>query len=145
MGLITLYGLLNVLYQTGGQFTLLFPVLFWVKVVLQTTGALAFVIACYSYTHKAQISAHWYSLPTGSSSIALITQYVPATYLALFYSLSFLLYLGYLSQKGGSVISRLTGSGSIGEGKKIIPPVVLFALAAAIDEWGAKLPLDTLG
>jgi hypothetical protein len=72
------YGLLHTLYELGGRYIVLFPALFVITSVVQTTGILALCISIYSHVNENKISAHWYSLPTGASPLTMLTQYVPS-------------------------------------------------------------------
>eukprot|EP01080_Neovahlkampfia_damariscottae_P008598 gene8598-423_t len=71
------YGLLHSLYEFGGRFIVLFPALYIITTVVQTTGILALCISIYSHLNDNNISAHWYSIPTGASPISMASQYVP--------------------------------------------------------------------
>jgi hypothetical protein len=72
------YGLSHTLYELGGRYLILFPALFVITSILQTTGILALCISIYSHLNENKISAHWYSLPTGASPLTMLTQYVPS-------------------------------------------------------------------
>jgi hypothetical protein len=54
------YGLLHTLYELGGRYIVLFPALFVITSVVQTTGILALCISIYSHVNENKISAHWY-------------------------------------------------------------------------------------
>lgn len=57
---------------------------FYTSAVAETTGALALAVALYSEVHRnSNISPQWYALPTGSSPLALISNYVPSSYIQL--------------------------------------------------------------
>eukprot|EP00727_Mastigamoeba_balamuthi_P007340 m51a1_g3226 hypothetical protein (192) ;mRNA; f:87705-88427 len=86
-------GLCHALYQWGGYFVLLFPALFWIQVVQETTGSLALSVSLYSRANQAKISAHWYSLPTGSSSLAMLCKYFPAKWLQVAYLVPVIAYV----------------------------------------------------
>lgn len=53
--MVAVDGILNMLYQLGGRYVILFPVLYWSKSVQQTTGTLAFLIGCYSVKNNGQV------------------------------------------------------------------------------------------
>lgn len=73
LGVLTAHGLANALYQHGGMFIVLLPVLYPLQAAVETTATLGLVIAAYSALHKNEISSHWYSLPTGIANFVYFT------------------------------------------------------------------------
>lgn len=135
-GLIGVYGLLNVLYQFGGMYVVLFPALFWAKAVLETTGVLALVIASYSYLHQSNISAHWYSLPTGCTPLSMAAQYFPSSYIALALFSAFLGYCGFLKSKGITKQQWTHISGQLDKSKlAVVLPSVAIAASIAVRDF----------
>lgn len=72
---------------------ILLPVLPILSNALQTTGTLALLVGAYSAINKASISAHWYSLPTGSAPMAMLAQYMPTFYFQIGLTAIFLAYV----------------------------------------------------
>jgi len=89
LGSVAVYGLCNFFYSLGGRWLLLLPIIYWLPIIMYTTGALALSISCYSTVNRANISAHWYSLPTGFSFTAVLINYIPAYYLSTAYAACF--------------------------------------------------------
>eukprot|EP00121_Abeoforma_whisleri_P001975 Awhi_evm1s1770 len=83
----------NALYDQGGYFMALYPVLFWTPVVYKTTGSIALAIALYSRANDMSISAHWYSIPTGCTFLSQLSAYIPAYYVQ---SVAIILVAGYI-------------------------------------------------
>jgi hypothetical protein len=128
-GLLFAHTLANALYQYGGIYVVLMPVLPILSNAFMTTGTLAVAIGAYSSVHKAAISAHWYSLPTGCAPIAMLAQYVPSFY----FQLAFLgLIIAYILVKAK-------------DGKAWVMPLGLLAAASVINNVSAIPALPVLG
>lgn len=92
-GIISLHGVCNILYQVGGKFIILMPVLSPLQAAVETTATLALVVGAYSARNRDLISSHWYSLPTGCTPIAMLGQYFPTYYVQCGFIVIFLAYV----------------------------------------------------
>eukprot|EP00457_Paulinella_chromatophora_P009009 gb/GEZN01009060.1/.p1 GENE.gb/GEZN01009060.1/~~gb/GEZN01009060.1/.p1 ORF type:complete len:213 (+),score=23.96 gb/GEZN01009060.1/:79-717(+) len=96
VGSCACYAVINLCYGFGGRYLLLFPALFWIQATMETVGALAICVAIYSSVNKADISPHWYSLPTGCTPLTILSQYVPSWQLSMVIFSALLCYLALI-------------------------------------------------
>lgn len=92
-GILFANGLLNFLYQLGGKYVVVLPVLYPLQSAFDTTGTLGLIIGAYSGLHGNTVSSHWYSLPTGCAPLAMVAQYVPTLYMHMTICAVFLAYV----------------------------------------------------
>jgi hypothetical protein len=111
-GILAANGICNALYQHGGIFIVLLPVLYPLQSAIETTATLGLVIGAYSALNKNEISSHWYSLPTGfnithiatsrdivfagCTPITMLAQYFPTYYVQIAFVA---LFAGYVLAK----------------------------------------------
>mmetsp|Transcript_7316 Transcript_7316/g.12277 ORF Transcript_7316/g.12277 Transcript_7316/m.12277 type:complete len:200 (-) Transcript_7316:186-785(-) len=123
-GILTANALCNALYQHGGMFVALLPMLYPLMAALETTATLALVVGAYSSLHKDSISSHWYSLPTGCAPITMLAQYFPSYYIQVAFVTVFLAYVLVKERSGvawvlpfglflGSTAVRALGLGAL--------------------------------
>jgi hypothetical protein len=102
--IFTVYGLLHTLYEIGGRYIVLYPVLFILTTVVQTTGVIALCISVYSEVNDNKISSHWYAIPTGCAPLAMITQYIPSHIVQAFFVGVTVLYLLIQQEKKNIIV-----------------------------------------
>eukprot|EP00823_Brevimastigomonas_motovehiculus_P006754 TRINITY_DN5680_c0_g1_i1.p1 TRINITY_DN5680_c0_g1~~TRINITY_DN5680_c0_g1_i1.p1 ORF type:complete len:198 (-),score=45.42 TRINITY_DN5680_c0_g1_i1:144-737(-) len=85
--------LANLLYQFGGKFVILLPLLYPIKAAIETTGTLGLVIGAFSAVNHNTISSHFYSLPTGCTPLTMLAAYIPTCYFQFGFIALFAVYL----------------------------------------------------
>eukprot|EP01113_Clastostelium_recurvatum_P011948 TRINITY_DN16153_c0_g1_i2.p1 TRINITY_DN16153_c0_g1~~TRINITY_DN16153_c0_g1_i2.p1 ORF type:complete len:211 (-),score=8.00 TRINITY_DN16153_c0_g1_i2:46-678(-) len=128
VGIHALHAVLSTLYSTGSTYNMLFPILFWSQALQDTTGALALAIACYSFINKQRISAHWYSLPTGCSWLAMLSQYILPPHIKLGCICVTLVYILYANQS----------EVNFKQGRQLVVPLLLLVCSGVAELYASR-------